>query len=58
MLLRSLKLLFERWPRLVAEYKPTFGSVFEDFITGYSHWGGRRATRTPSAVCLFVIHAR
>ena len=38
-LLRSLRLLFEKWPRLVAEYKPTFGSVFEDFLSGYSHWG-------------------
>ena len=38
-LLRSLRLLFERWPRLIAEYKPTFGSVFEDFLADYSHWG-------------------
>ena len=38
-LLRSLKILFERWPRLVAEYKPAFGSVFGDFIAGYTHWG-------------------
>jgi hypothetical protein len=37
--LRSLRLLFERWPRLIAEYKPTFGSVFEDFLSDYSHWG-------------------
>lgn len=38
-LLRSLRLLFERWPRLIAEYKPTFGTVFEDFLGDYSHWG-------------------
>ena len=24
---------------MVAEYKPAFGVVFEDFLTGYSHWG-------------------
>ena len=23
----------------MAEYKPAFGVVFEDFLTGYSHWG-------------------
>ena len=58
MLLRSLKLLFERWPRLVAEYKPTFGSVFEDFISGYSHWGAQlafalvtRAIRIATSFC-------
>ena len=38
-LLRSLRLLFDKWPRLIAEYKPTFGSVFEDFLGDYSHWG-------------------
>jgi len=37
--LRSLRLLFEKWPRLVAEYKPAFGTVFEDFLGDYSHWG-------------------
>ena len=26
-LLRSLRLLFDKWPRLIAEYKPTFGTV-------------------------------
>ena len=42
-LLRSLRLLFERWPRLIAEYKPTFGTVFEDFLGergGCSMWSG------------------
>ena len=34
-----LRHLFDKWPRLVAEYKPAFGVVFEDFLTGYSHWG-------------------
>ena len=38
-LLRSLRLLFDKWPRLIAEYKPTFGTVFEDFLGDYSHWG-------------------
>lgn len=37
--LRSLKLLFERWPRLVAEYKPAYGRLFAEYISGYSHWG-------------------
>ena len=37
-LLRSLRLLFEHWSRLIAEYKPTFGTVFEDFLGDYSHW--------------------
>lgn len=37
--LRSLKLLFERWPRLVAEYKPAYGRFFAEYISGYSHWG-------------------
>ena len=31
--------MLQRWPRLVAEYKPSFGTVFEDFLGDYSHWG-------------------
>jgi len=37
--LRSLKMLFERWPRVVAEYKPAYGRLFAEYISGYSHWG-------------------
>ena len=36
---RSLKRLFERWPRLIAEYKPAYGRFFSDYLLGYSHWG-------------------
>ena len=27
--------MFEKWPRLVAEYKPTFGSVFASYLKAY-----------------------
>ena len=39
LLIRSMRFMLEKWPRLVAEYKPAFGSIFEQYITDYSHWG-------------------
>ena len=36
---KAMRLMFEKWPRLVAEYKPTFGSVFASYLTAYTHWG-------------------
>ena len=29
LLIRSMRFMLEKWPRLVAEYKPAFGSIFE-----------------------------
>ena len=37
--IKALRFMFEKWPRLVAEYKPTFGSVFSKYLKGYTHWG-------------------
>jgi len=37
--IKAMRLMFEKWPRLVAEYKPTFGSVFASYLKGYTHWG-------------------
>ena len=40
LLIRSMRFMLEKWPRLVAEYKPAFGSVFEQYLgTEYTHWG-------------------
>ena len=40
LLIRSMRFMLEKWPRLVAEYKPAFGSVFEQYIgSEYTHWG-------------------
>ena len=38
-LVTRLRFMFSKWPRLVAEYKPAFGTVFADFLTNYTHWG-------------------
>ena len=32
-------LMFGKWPRLVAEYKPAYGEVFERWLGNYTHWG-------------------
>ena len=39
LLIRSMRFMLEKWPRLVAEYKPAFGSIFEQYISDYTHWG-------------------
>ena len=40
LLIRSMRFMLEKWPRLVAEYKPAFGSVFEQYLGNeYTHWG-------------------
>ena len=39
LLIRSMRFMLEKWPRLVAEYKPAFGSIFEQYIAEYTHWG-------------------
>ena len=37
--MKAMRFMFEKWPRLVAEYKPTFGSVFAHYLKAYTHWG-------------------
>lgn len=37
--IKALRFMLDKWPRLVAEYKPTFGSVFAQYLKGYTHWG-------------------
>lgn len=32
-------MLFKEHPRLLAEYKPAFGAIFEKQLIAYSHWG-------------------
>ena len=34
-----MRFMFEKWPRLVAEYKPAFGSIFARYLKKYTHWG-------------------
>ena len=34
-----MRFMFDKWPRLVAEYKPTFGSIFASYLRPYTHWG-------------------
>uniref|UniRef100_A0A7S2CVX3 Uncharacterized protein n=1 Tax=Haptolina brevifila TaxID=156173 RepID=A0A7S2CVX3_9EUKA len=37
--IKAMRFMFEKWPRLVAEYKPTFGSIFASYLKTYTHWG-------------------
>lgn len=39
LLIRSLRFMLDKWPRLVAEYKPAFGTIFEQYLGDYTHWG-------------------
>ncbi|KAL1520353.1 hypothetical protein AB1Y20_021943 [Prymnesium parvum] len=34
-----MRFIIQKWPRLVAEYKPAFGSVFDAYLSNYTHWG-------------------
>mmetsp|Transcript_58410 Transcript_58410/g.115963 ORF Transcript_58410/g.115963 Transcript_58410/m.115963 type:complete len:380 (-) Transcript_58410:275-1414(-) len=34
-----MRFMFSKWPRLVAEYKPAFGTVFSEYLANYTHWG-------------------
>lgn len=35
---KYLRFLLHRWPRLVAEYKPAYGTVFKQWLGPYSHY--------------------
>jgi len=35
---QRMVLMFDKWPRLVAEYKPAYGEVFERWLGNYTHW--------------------
>jgi len=34
-----LRFILAKWPRLVAEYKPAFGTIFAEQLANYTHWG-------------------
>mmetsp|Transcript_57675 Transcript_57675/g.132409 ORF Transcript_57675/g.132409 Transcript_57675/m.132409 type:complete len:601 (-) Transcript_57675:395-2197(-) len=34
-----MRYMFQKWPRLVAEYKPAYGSIFNEWFGNYTHWG-------------------
>ena len=34
----ALRFMLQRWPRLVAEYKPAFGTIFKRLLENYTHW--------------------
>ena len=34
-----LRYILQKWPRLVAEYKPAFGAIFQSYLANYTHWG-------------------
>jgi len=38
-LAKLLRFMLGKWPRLVAEYKPAFGTIFADCLINYTHWG-------------------
>jgi uncharacterized membrane protein YgcG len=49
---------FIRWPRLVAEYKPAFGSVFEQYLgEEYTHWGYCDLDMVIGNLPLFIEHS-
>jgi len=37
--INRMRYMFQKWPRLVAEYKPAYGSIFGEWLYNYSHWG-------------------
>ncbi|KAL3892535.1 MAG: hypothetical protein SGPRY_015039, partial [Prymnesium sp.] len=56
LLIRSMRFMLDKWPRLVAEYKPAFGSIFEQYITDYSHWGYCDLDMVIGNIPLFLEH--
>ena len=34
-----IKQLFKVWPYAFVEFKPCLGTLFSEYLTGYSHWG-------------------
>ena len=38
-LIKAMRFMFDKWPRLVAEYKPAFGAIFAAHLKPYTHWG-------------------
>ena len=34
----ALRFMLQRWPRLVAEYKPAYGTIFKKILENYTHW--------------------
>ena len=38
MMLRTMQILIEKRPYDLVEFKPALGTIFDDYITGYSHW--------------------
>jgi len=55
--IKALRFMFDKWPRLVAEYKPTFGAVFSKYLNGYSHWGYCDLDMVVGNLPLFVSRA-
>jgi len=33
-----MRTVFKAWPKWTLEIRPAFGSIFEDYLPGYSHW--------------------
>ena len=40
--IKAMQMMFLKWPRLVAEYKPAFGSIFASYIKSYTHCASMR----------------
>ena len=57
LLIRSIRFMLDKWPRLVAEYKPAFGTIFDKYLGGYSHWGYCDLDMVIGNVPLFVEEA-
>lgn len=57
LLIRSMRFMFEKWPRLVAEYKPAFGAIFAQYLSDYSHWGYCDLDMIIGNLPLFIEHA-
>ena len=38
-IINRMRYMFQKWPRLVAEYKPAFGAIFREYLSNYTHWG-------------------
>ena len=55
--IKAMRLMFEKWPRLVAEYKPAFGAIFREYLSNYTHWGYCDFDMVRNTATAFARHA-
>lgn len=38
-LIQMLSTIIDKYPYVLVEFKPAYGHIFQEFISGYTHWG-------------------